>query len=99
MSTLDLSQLQTSSRPIGHLPVLRGILDALGIPEVVNEHLPRHSLVPVSDADCVAAMVLNILSGRVALWRMDEWLGQLDAELVLGEGVDASAFHDSRSRG
>ena len=65
MSTLDLSQLRTSPLLVGHLPVLGGILDALGIPEVLNEHLPRHSLARVSDADCVVAMVLGLCSARI----------------------------------
>lgn len=59
------------SLPALHLPVIRGVIDQLGIREVIDHHLPKHSLAKVSDADCIKAMLLPILSGRQALWRMD----------------------------
>ncbi len=68
----------------------------LGIVEVVDEHSPAHPLSRVSDGDCVAAMVLNILSGRMALFRMEEWLKRSDAQLLLGEHCEPSTFNDTR---
>ena len=80
----------------GHLPVVRGCLDRLGIQDVLDRHLPAHPQSQASDAECTVAMVLNILSGRVALWQMDDHLAGMDVELLLGEGVEASWFHDTR---
>ncbi len=40
--------------------------------------------------------MLNVLCGRPALYRMDEWLGKLDLDVLFGEGADASAFNDTR---
>ena len=80
--------------PVAHLPLVRGVIDQLGLEEVIDAHLPKHVL--VSDAECVKAMRLSILSGRQALWKQDLWLGKIDAELLLGEGVEAAAFHDTR---
>ena len=93
---MHLDALRTRSLPAAHLPVIRGIIDQLGIVDVLDAFCPRHPLSKVSDAECVVAMLLNILSGRVALWRMDKWLELLDVELVLGEGVEAGFFHDTR---
>ena len=84
------------SAPIAHFPVLRGLIDELGIPAILDEFLPKHTLSRVSDADCVVTMILNILCGRVALFRMDEWLARTDAELLLGAGRQADAFVDDR---
>ncbi len=54
-----------------HLPLIRAIIDRLGIYDVVSDLLPRDPRSEVSDADCVIVMIMNILMGRVALYRMD----------------------------
>lgn len=82
--------------PVAHLPVIRGLIDQLGIYEIIDTLLPKHPLSRVSDADCVVAMMLNVLCGRVALFRMDWWLERTDVELLLGPGKPADAFDDNR---
>lgn len=82
--------------PVAHLPVLRALIDQLGIHAIVDAALPKHPLSRVSDADCVVAMMLNVLCGRVALFRMDQWIGRTDTELLLGVGREADAFDDNR---
>lgn len=82
--------------PIGHLPLIRAVVDDLGIVSVLDERCPKHPLSVVSDADCVVLMILNLLSGRVALHRMNDWLERTDAEILLGTDRPASAFHDTR---
>ena len=93
---MDLTTLETRSLPAGHLPLIRACMDQLGFQDVIDGHLPKHPLAHASDAECLMVMVLNILSGRVALWRMDQWMEKLDVDLLLGEGVDAAWFHDTR---
>jgi hypothetical protein len=90
------SQPEIHSVPVAHLPVLRALIDRLGIHAIIDAALPRHPLSRVSDADCVVAMMLNVLCGRVALFRMDEWMARTDVELLLGPGREAEAFNDSR---
>jgi len=85
-----------SAIPVAHLPVLRALIDRLGIHDILDRSLPKHPLSRVSDADCVVAMMLNILCGRVALFRMDGWLARTDVELLLGAGRAADAFDDNR---
>ncbi len=93
---MSIDDLEIRSLPVGHLPVIRACLDKLGVFAALDEHLPRHALAHASDAECLAVMVLNILSGRVALWRMDQRFEHIDLELLLGEGVQAGWFHDNR---
>lgn len=81
---------------LGHLPLIRGLVTKLGIDPVMNEMLPPDPRNRVSDADCVAAMILNILSGRCALYSVPEFLGQVDTDVVLGTGCPAEAFNDAR---
>ena len=88
---LDPDDLDLEAQPVAHLPVLRALIDQLQIHAILDEALPKHCLSRVSDADCVVAMMLNILCGRVALFRMDEWLARTDVELLLGHrrAIDA----------
>ena len=93
---MDTDDLEIRSLAVGHLPLIRACIDHLGIVDVLNAHLPRHPLAKASDAECVAVMILNIMSGRVGLWRMDQRFEHIDIELLLGEGVKAEWFHDNR---
>lgn len=84
------------ARPVAHLPFVRAVLDQLGILDHIEGHCPTHTLNRVSDAQCVGALILNALCGRPSLYRMDEWLGRLDLEVLFGPEVDGSAFNDTR---
>ena len=90
-----LPKVRTKSCSVGHLPLVRAVAENLGIMTVLDQHLPKHDQARVSDAECVLGMVLNILSGRVALYAMERWFAATDAELLIGEGCVAHSirFH------
>ncbi|MCB9688107.1 MAG: IS1634 family transposase [Alphaproteobacteria bacterium] len=90
------SDLDILARPVAHLPFVRAVVDQLGLLEHIEERCPTHKLNRVSDAQCVLALVLNVLCGRPALYRMNEWLARLDTDVLFGEGVPADAFNDTR---
>lgn len=90
------SELDILARPVAHLPFVRAVVDQLGLLTLIEGHCPTHTLNRVSDAQCVLALILNVLSGRPALYRMDEWLARLDTDVLFGEGVPADAFNDTR---
>jgi hypothetical protein len=43
----------------------------------------------------VQAMVLDVLSGRNPLYRVESFLAGQDIQLLLGEALDAHAFNDT----
>jgi len=90
------SDLDILARPVAHLPFVRAVIDQLGILTAIDERCPKHVLNRVSDSECVLALILNVLCGRPALYRMDEWLGHLDIDVLFGEGAAAEAFNDTR---
>jgi len=90
------NDLDLSSLHLGHLPLVRAITQRLGIDSVIDALSPMDPRSVVSDADCVAAMVMNILSGRCALYSMSEVFEHIDTDVVLGTGKPAEAFNDSR---
>ena len=85
-----------SSRHLAHLPLIRALVKKLGIDDAVNELSPKDPRSRVSDADCVAAMIVNILSGRCALYSMPTLLEHVDTDIVFGSECPADAFNDSR---
>ena len=95
MSTTVDSQ-QYGAAVLRHLPLLREMIDRLGIRDVVHRELPPDPRNRVVDADCVVLMIENVLHGRVALYGMNDWLEATDIDVILGEGCPADAFTDDR---
>ena len=91
-----VADLDIHAKPLGHLPLVTALLDDLGVTEVLNEMLPKDPRSHVSDADCVVAMVLNILGGRIALYRMELWTRKLPVDLLIGPHCSPEDFSDAR---
>jgi transposase len=77
----------------GHLPLAAAFCRRLGLVALVNRLVP--SQMAVSPGLMVQAMVLDTLSGRTPLYHLENFLSELDLELLLGEPVDAHAFNDT----
>ena len=77
----------------GHLPVAAAYCRRLGLVELVDRMVPtRMALRP---GLVVQAMVLDTLSGRTPLYRVEQFLAGQDVELVLGDPVPAHTFNDT----
>jgi len=81
---------------LGHLPLVRALITQLGIDEVLDELLPKDPRNRVSDAQCVAAMILNVLSGRCALYSMPQFFEHVDSAVILGSDCPPDALNDAR---
>lgn len=77
----------------GHLPMVAAYCRRLELVETVN-HLTQ-SQMHVQPGLVVQAMVLDVLSGRNPLYRVESFLENQDIELLLGEDIDAHAFNDT----
>jgi hypothetical protein len=76
----------------GHLPAAAAYARRLGLVEIVNRMVP--SQMELSPGTVVQAMVLDTLSGRSPLYRINEFMNGQDIELLVGEDLPASAFSD-----
>ncbi|MBW1879229.1 MAG: IS1634 family transposase [Deltaproteobacteria bacterium] len=88
--------LTVEAHPLGPLPLVNALITDLGIRDVVSELCPRDPRSQVGDADCVAAMVMNILGGRIALYRMESWTRKLPVWTLFGPGIEPEHFSDAR---
>jgi transposase len=75
------------------LPIIAAYVNQLGIVETVNRMCPTEGC-DVSPGHMVAAMVLDTLSGRRPLYRLETSFENLDIELLLGISIGAEKLND-----
>jgi transposase len=86
----DLKDIE--SYDVRHSPVIAAYCDKIGLVSIINKALKANM-----DIDCgkvVKGLILNTLSGRDPLYRVEEYFSHQDTELLLGRGINSSAFTD-----
>lgn len=78
---------------VDHLPIVTAFCKKLNLIETVNQLVPKQS--GIEPGVVVQAMILDTLSGRNPLYRLEEFFEQQDTELLLGKKMPASQFNDS----
>jgi transposase len=77
---------------VKHLPIVRAYAEKLGLVELLNDQI--ESKMTVEAGVMFLAMILDTLSGRSPLYRLEEFFEHQDTELLLGKPVDAKSFND-----
>jgi transposase len=78
--------------PVHHLPIIKAYADQLGLVSLINHYVPTE--MEVDAGTVVLALVLDTLSGRSPLYRLEEFFAQQDTELLLGKAVPPQALND-----
>jgi transposase len=78
--------------PVQHLPIIKAYADQLGLVGLINHYVPTE--MEVDAGTVVLGLVLDTLSGRSPLYRLEEFFAAQDTELLLGKAVPAHAFND-----
>jgi transposase len=78
--------------PVHHLPIIKAYADQLGLVSLINHYVPTE--MEVDAGTVVLALVLDTLSGRSPLYRLEEFFAQQDTELLLGKAVPPHALND-----
>jgi transposase len=86
-----LSQMQVT-RP-DHLLVVAAFCRRIGLIDVIDRIVPNE--MEVSVGTLVQGMVLDTLSGRSPLYRLEEFFKHQDTQLLLGKEVDPTSFNDT----
>ena len=86
-----LEEMQISQAE--HLPLVAAFLERMGLAAVVNAAVPSEMAVDLGSV--VKLMILDTLSGRSPLYRLERFAGSVDTELLLGKEVSAGAFNDT----
>ena len=78
--------------PVHHLPILKAYADQLGLVSLINHYVPTE--MEVDAGTVVLALVLDTLSGRSPLYRLEEFFAQQDTALLLGKALPPQALND-----
>ena len=85
LPTIEAYQVQ-------HLPIVKAYADKIGLVEAINQVVPTE--MAIAPGTIVLGMILDTLSGRRPLSRLEEFLACQDTALLLGKAVAPGAFDD-----
>jgi len=77
---------------VKHLPIIKAYADKIGIVPIINQLI--ESEMDIDPGTVFLGMILDTLSGRSPLYRLDEFFESQDCELLLGKEVNLSSFSD-----
>ena len=77
---------------VQHLPIVKAYADKIGLVEVINQLVPTE--MAIDPGTIVLGMILDTLSGRSPLYRLEEFFTHQDTALLLGKAVAPEAFND-----
>ena len=83
-------------RPIAHVPLILGVLRRLEVAAVVDGRIPPHPAHVLSAGRGVEALVLAILDGDHALYKVGQRLEERGIVSLLQPGLTRASLHDYR---
>ena len=93
MQDIDGLLKELSVKRVDHLPIAAAFCRRIGLMDMVNRSVPTEMEVDIGTV--VQAMVLDTLTGRSPLYRLEEFVESVDAELLLGKDLPARSFNDT----
>jgi transposase len=89
--------LEIDVQDIDHLGIIAGIIDEIGIVEIINRLLGTHPLEEISAGYVVKALILNCLGFLTApLYLFSQFFQGKATEHLIGPGVKPEHLNDSR---
>jgi transposase len=77
---------------VHHLPIVKAYADKMGLVEVMNQVVPTE--MAIDPGTIVLGMILDTLSGRSPLYRLEEFFAHQDTALLLGKAIAPGTFDD-----
>jgi len=82
--------------PVAHLPLILGMLRTLGVAAIIDDVLPANPAHVLSGGRGVEALILAILDGHHALYKVGSRLEERGMIPLLQSGLERTALHDYR---
>jgi transposase len=90
-------EIQIDVQDIDHLGIIAGIIDEIGIVEIIDKELGTNSQEKVSAGQVVKAMIINCMGFLTApLYLFSEFFRGKATEHLMGKGIKAEYLNDSR---
>src|SRR4029434_344129 len=77
---------------VQHLPIVKAYADKIGVVEVINQLVSTE--MAIDPGTIVLGMIVDSVSGRSPLYRLEEFFTHQDTALLLGKPVTPRAFDD-----
>jgi hypothetical protein len=77
---------------VQHLPIVKAYADQIGVVEAMNQWVPTE--MAIDPGTIVLGMLLDTLSGRSPLYRLEEFFAHQDTALLLGKAITPGTFDD-----
>jgi len=77
---------------VQNLPIISAYARRIGVVDVINTLVPNE--MEIDAGTVILGMILDTLTGRSPLYRLDEFFEHQDTELILGKKTDPSKFSD-----
>src|SRR5882762_5034764 len=77
---------------VQHLPIVKAYADKIGLVEAINQLVPTE--MGIDPGTIVLGMILDTLSGRSPLYRLEEFFAHQDTALLLGQAIAPDVFND-----
>ena len=88
----QIERKEITAHVVNHLPIIKAYADRIGLVPTINRLVD--SEMEIDPGTVFLGMVLDTLSGRSPLYRLDEFFESQDTELLLGRAVNPSSFSD-----
>lgn len=85
-------QIDVKAFTVGHLPIISAYARKIGLIDIINTLVPTQ--MEVDAGTVILGMVLDTLTGRSPLYKLNKFFENQDTELLLGKEVDPSKFSD-----
>lgn len=89
---MDVRSLNLQASDVRFLPIVSAYVKKIGLVEEVNRLCPSDA--EVSAGHVVMALILDTLSGRSPLYRLERSFKGMDLELLLGTDIASSKLND-----
>ena len=94
---VDPAAIRVEHCRLGALPVVNGVLDRLGVDELVAAYLPEPDpRVGLASARALGVLIRNLAVGREPLYGLAAWAAGYEADLVGLASGDAALLNDDR---
>ena len=89
---IEESLRDIESFDVCHLPIVSAFCDKIGLSNLIDNALNTH--MDISPGKIIKGLVLNTLSGRDPLYRVEDFFSHQDTELLVGRGISSASFSD-----
>jgi len=91
------TEIRIDVEDIDHLGIIAGIIDDIGIVEIIDKEIGTHPQEKISAGQVVKAMIINCMGFLTApLYLFSEFFSGKATEHLIGEGIKAEYLNDSR---